>query len=134
MEELQFENNRLRDLLASLKEENRKLIQEWDSIAFVLYIVSRKAISQASITSPATNPPNNGTTVQLRCQWRLVIIPSPMSALIKTNWKPLGGKEKKAPTKKIIEEKSSTKDNTENSEPANESTSLLIDRWSSGDG
>lgn len=47
MEEFQIANYGLRDLLSSLKEENRKLHQERDSLAFALQIVSRESISQA---------------------------------------------------------------------------------------
>ena len=61
IQKLQFENNRLRDLISSLKEENRKLIQEWDSLTFALQIVSREAMNQRPAASSPTNTSNNDT-------------------------------------------------------------------------
>ena len=62
MEKLQFENNRLRDLISSLKEENMKLIQERDSLTFAaLQIVSREAMNQRPAASSPSNTSNNDT-------------------------------------------------------------------------
>ena len=61
MEKLQFENNSLRDLISSLKEENMKLIQERDSLTFALQIVSREAMNQRPAASSPTNTSNNDT-------------------------------------------------------------------------
>ena len=61
IQKLQFENNRLRDLISSLKEENRKLIQERDSLTFALQIVSREAMNQRPAASSPTNTSNNDT-------------------------------------------------------------------------
>ena len=61
MEKLQFENNRLRDLTSSLKEENMKLIQERDSLTFALQIVSRVAMNQRPAASSPSNTSNNDT-------------------------------------------------------------------------
>ena len=61
MEKLQFENNRLRDLTSSLKEENMKLIQERDSLTFALQIVSRETMNQRPAACSPTNTSNNDT-------------------------------------------------------------------------
>lgn len=61
IQKLQFENNRLRDLISSLKEENMKLIQERDSLTFALQIVSREAMNQKPAASSPTNTSNNDT-------------------------------------------------------------------------
>ena len=61
MENLQFENNSLRDLISSLKEDNLKLIQERDSLTFALLIVSREAMNQRPAARSPTNTSNNDT-------------------------------------------------------------------------
>ena len=55
MEKLQFENNRLRDLISSLKEENMKSIQERDCLTFALQIASREAMNER----PAPSSPSS---------------------------------------------------------------------------
>ena len=61
IQKFQFENNRLRDLISSLKDENMKLIQERDSLTFALQIVSREAMNQRPTASSPTNTSNNDT-------------------------------------------------------------------------
>ena len=64
IQKLQFENNRLRDFISSLKEENMKLIQERGSLTFALQIVSREAMNQRPTASSPTNTSNNDTISQ----------------------------------------------------------------------
>ena len=59
IQKLQFENNRLRDLISSLQEENVKLIQERDSLTFALQIVSKEAMNQRAAVSSLSNTSNN---------------------------------------------------------------------------
>ena len=61
VENLQFENNSLRNLISSLKEENMKLIQERDFLTFALQIVSREAMNQRPAARSRTNTSNNDT-------------------------------------------------------------------------
>ena len=60
-EDLRSENSRLRDIILSLKEENKKLVQERDSLSFALQIVSREAATQCRSTN---NTFNEHTIVQ----------------------------------------------------------------------
>ena len=60
-EDLRSENSRLRDIIISLKEENKKLVQERDSLSFALQIVSREAATQCRSTN---NTFNEHTIVQ----------------------------------------------------------------------
>ena len=50
-EDLRSENSRLRETILSLKEENKKLVQERDSLNFALQIVSREAAAQCLPTN-----------------------------------------------------------------------------------
>ena len=59
-EDLRSENSRLREAILSLKEENKKLVQERDSLNFALQIVSREAAAQCL---PTNNTPNERTIV-----------------------------------------------------------------------
>ena len=54
-EDLRSENSRLRDMVLSLKEENKKLVQERDSLNFALQIVSREAATQCRPTNNTSN-------------------------------------------------------------------------------
>ncbi|PFX33873.1 hypothetical protein AWC38_SpisGene1313 [Stylophora pistillata] len=60
-EDLRSENSRLREIILSLKEENKKLVQERDSLSFALQIVSREAATQCRSMS---NTSNEHTIVQ----------------------------------------------------------------------
>ncbi|PFX12190.1 hypothetical protein AWC38_SpisGene23890 [Stylophora pistillata] len=60
-EDLRSENSRLREITLSLKEENKKLVQERDSLSFALQIVSREAATQCRSMS---NTSNEHTIVQ----------------------------------------------------------------------
>ena len=60
-EDLRSENSRLRDIIISLKEENKKLVQERDSLSFALQIVSREAATRCRSTN---NTFNEHTIVQ----------------------------------------------------------------------
>ena len=60
-EDLRSENSRLREIIISLKEENKKLVQERDSLSFALQIVSREAATQCRSTN---NTFNEHTIVQ----------------------------------------------------------------------
>ena len=59
-EDLRSENSRLRETILSLKEENKKLFQERDSLNFALQIVSREAAAQCL---PTNNNSNERTIV-----------------------------------------------------------------------
>ena len=54
-EDLRSENSRLRETILSLKEENKKLVQERDSLNFALQIVSREAAAQCLPTNNTSN-------------------------------------------------------------------------------
>ena len=54
-EDLRSENSRLRDIILSLKEENKKLVQERDSLSFALQIVSRETATQCRSMNNTSN-------------------------------------------------------------------------------
>ena len=54
-EDLRSKNSRFRDIILSLKEENKKLVQERDSLSFALQIVSREAATQCRSTNNTSN-------------------------------------------------------------------------------
>ena len=60
-EDLKSENSRLRETIISLKEENKRVGQERDSLSFALQIVSREAATQCRSTN---NTFNEHTIVQ----------------------------------------------------------------------
>ena len=60
-EDLRSENSRLRDIIIYLKEENKRVGQERDSLSFALQIVSREAATQCRSTN---NTFNEHTIVQ----------------------------------------------------------------------
>ena len=123
MEKLQFENNRLRDLISSLKEENMKLIQERGSLTFALQIVSREATNQRPAASSPTNTSNNDTISPGE------VSVTPCESTDQNEWQIISKRKKKKKSKTLKQRNDETRSNSNDSEdpvPEKVTTTLLI--------
>ena len=126
IQKLQFENNRLRDFISSLKEENMKLIQERDSLTFALQIVSREAMNQRPTASSPTNTSNNDTISQGEVSVTPCDNTRPNERTDQSEWQVVSKKKKKSKTKKQRNEAQSNANDSKDSVPEKVSTTLLI--------
>ena len=129
MEKLKFENNRLRDLISSLKEENKKLIQERDSLTFALQIVSREAMSQRPVASSPTNTSNNDTISPGEVSVTPCDNTRPNERTDQNEWQIVSKRKRRKKNKtqkQRIDEAQSNANDSEDSVPEKESTTLLI--------
>ena len=127
IQKLQFENNRLRDLISSLKDENMKLIQERDSLTFALQIVSREAMNQRPTASSPTNTSNNDTISLGEVSVMPCNNTRPNERADQNKWQIVSKKKKKSKTKKQKnDEAQSNPSDSEDSVPEKVNTTLLI--------
>lgn len=129
MEKLQFENNSLRDLISSLKEENMKLIQERDSLTFALQIVSREAMNQRPAASSPTNTSNNDTISPGEVSLTPCNNTRPEERTDQNEWQVVSKRKKKRKGKTQKQRNDETRCNSNDSEdsvPEKVSTTLLI--------
>ena len=129
MEKLQFENNSLRDLISSLKEENMKLIQERDSLTFALQIVSREAMNERPAASSPTNTSNNDTISPSEVSLTPCNNTRPEERTDQNEWQDVSKRKKKRKGKTQKQRNDETRCNSNDSEdsvPEKVSTTLLI--------
>ena len=112
MEKLQFENNRLRDIISSLKEENMKLIQERDSLTFALQIVSREAMNQR----PAACSPTNTSNIDTISPGEVSVTPCdntrPNERTDQSKWEIVSKRKKKKKSKTLKQRNDKTRSNS----------------------